>query len=250
MHLPGNAPPAPTTSTQASMLQRIPPLGWVAIILVASIVVSFVTDYLLGQWIDLDPSRIREWLDQLGWRAPLVFIILMIAAVVVSPIPSVPLDIAAGLAFGLVWGTIYTLIGAEIGAMVAFLIARQVGRPRMARWVPRGAMMTIDRVAEHRGFFTIFIMRLLPLFSFDWVSYGAGLSAIRFQVFMAATLLGMIPPVIAIVAVGATLPSSPLLAGIIFGALILALILPLASPRFRTWATGVPEPKDPLHDEP
>jgi uncharacterized membrane protein YbaN (DUF454 family) len=44
--------------------------------------------------------------------------------------------------------------------------------------------------------------------------------------------------VVAIVAVGATLPSSPLLAGTIFALLILALVLPLASPRFRAWASG------------
>jgi uncharacterized membrane protein YdjX (TVP38/TMEM64 family) len=99
-------------------------------------------------------------------------------------------------------------------------------------------MATIDRIAERRGFVTILLMRLLPLFSFDWVSYGAGISSIRFSTFAWATFFGMIPPVVAIVAVGATLPSSPLLAGTIFALLILALALPLASFRFRMWASG------------
>jgi uncharacterized membrane protein YdjX (TVP38/TMEM64 family) len=249
MHLPGSASSAPTPPPPSKTTRRISQIGWIVILLVASIVGSLIADYVLGRWIELDPEQIRVWLDGLGWRAPVVFMMLMIAAVVISPIPSVPLDIAAGLAFGLFWGTVYTLIGAEIGAMIAFFIARRLGRPRVMRWIPPAAIATVDRIAEHRGFFTVFMMRLLPLFSFDWVSYGAGLSAIRFRVFMAATLLGMTPPVIAIVAVGATLPSSPWLAGTIFGALVLALVLPLASPRFRAWATAAPNAEGTSHHD-
>ncbi len=71
-------------------------------------------------------------------------------------------------------------------------------------------------------------MRLIPLFHFDWVSYAAGLSRISLLSFATATLIGMTPPVIAIVAVGDSLADSPLRAASIFGALILLTLTPLA----------------------
>lgn len=203
---------------------------WVIAIMILGIGTGWLFDYLFGQIISLRPEDLRERLDQLGPWGPLVFIVVLALAVVISPIPSIPLDIAAGLAFGLVAGTIYTLIGAEIGAIIAFLIARRLGRPRLARWVPSGVMNEIDELARRSGVRAILVMRLLPVFQFDWVSYAAGLSAMSFRAFAIATFVGMIPPVIAIVAVGATLPTNPLLAGTLFAILVLGVVIPLLLP--------------------
>ena len=48
----------------------------------------------------LKPERIASWLDEVGPLAPLVLILMMAVAVIISPIPSLPLDLAAGAAFG------------------------------------------------------------------------------------------------------------------------------------------------------
>jgi uncharacterized membrane protein YdjX (TVP38/TMEM64 family) len=159
-----------------------------------------------------------------------MFVFIMATAVVVSPIPSVPLDIAAGLAFGLLWGTVCVLIGAEVGAVIAFGITRRLGRPRLARRLPERVMAQIDMLAERRGVRALLIMRLIPVFSFDWVSYAAGLTSISFHAFALATFVGIIPPVIAIVAVEATLPDAPFLAAAIFGLLLLIVVIPLILP--------------------
>jgi len=197
------------------------------VLVLASIVAGLLFDAVFGRLIPLRPEGIREWLDGLGSWAPLVFIILLATAVVVSPIPSVPLDIAAGLAFGFVWGTVYVLIGAELGAIVAFLVARRLGRQWLVRRLPEPAMTGIDAFAARRGIRALVLMRMLPVFNFDWVSYAAGLTSIPFPTFALATLVGMIPPVMAIVAVGSTLPGNPVLAGAIFAALVLAVLIPL-----------------------
>ncbi|MBA3966433.1 MAG: hypothetical protein H0X47_11770 [Nitrospirales bacterium] len=60
--------------------------------------------------------------------APVVFMGLMALAVVIGPIPSLPLDIAAGAAFGPLLGATYAVIGAEIGAITSFFIGRALGR--------------------------------------------------------------------------------------------------------------------------
>jgi len=206
---------------------------WAVLIVLASIVAGILFDALFGRIISLRPEGIRDWLDGLGPWAPLVFVILMTTAVVVSPVPSVPLDIAAGLAFGFFWGTVYVLIGAEIGALIAFLIARRLGRPRLARRLPESAMTRIDALTARSGVRALILMRLLPVFNFDWVSYAAGLTSITAPAFALATFVGMIPPVMAIVAVGSTLPGNPVLAATILAMLVLAVLIPLMMPWFQ-----------------
>jgi uncharacterized membrane protein YdjX (TVP38/TMEM64 family) len=205
---------------------------WAFLLVVVSIVAGLLFDALFGRIIPLRPEGIRDWLDGLGRWGPLVFVVFLTAAVVVSPVPSVPLDIAAGLTFGLFWGTLYVLIGAELGALIAFLIARRLGRPRLARRLPAAAMASIDTLTARRGVRALILMRLLPVFNFDWVSYAAGLTSISVRAFALATFVGMIPPVVAIVAVGATLPGNPVLAGTILVILVLAVLIPLAMPGF------------------
>ncbi len=205
---------------------------WAFLLVVVSIVAGLLFDALFGRIIPLRPEGIRDWLDGLGPWGPLVFVVLLMAAVVVSPVPSVPLDIAAGLTFGLFWGTVYVLIGAELGAIIAFLIARRLGRPRLARRLPAAAMASIDTLTARRGVRALILMRLLPVFNFDWVSYAAGLTSLSARAFALATFVGMIPPVVAIVAVGATLPGNPVLAGTILAILVLAVLIPLAMPGF------------------
>jgi uncharacterized membrane protein YdjX (TVP38/TMEM64 family) len=213
---------------------RVPrwcPRTWLLALMLASIVAGLAFDALFGRIIPLRPEGIRAWLDELGAWAPVVFVLLLAAAVVVTPIPSVPLDVAAGLTFGLLWGTIYTVVGAELGAIIAFTIARRLGRPWLAQRLPAAVMMQIDGLAARRGTRALLAMRVLPVFNFDWVSYAAGLTVISLPVFAIITFVGMIPPVIAIVAVGAVLPGNPALAALIFGALVLAVVVPLAA----TW---------------
>ncbi len=97
----------------------IPKLSWrqaayAVAFTVASLVLSFALERLFGQFFNFEPLAIRDWLQGWGALAPAVYVLLMVLAIVFTPIPSVPLDIAAGLAFGLFWGTVWTLVGAEL----------------------------------------------------------------------------------------------------------------------------------------
>jgi uncharacterized membrane protein YdjX (TVP38/TMEM64 family) len=209
-------------------LDRRRTIIWITGLLMASMGIGFVWDTAFGHLIPIRPSAIEAWLGGLGNWAPFAYIAGMTIAVVISPIPSVPLDIASGLTFGLVRGTVYTLIGAEIGAIICFQISRLLGRPWLARRLPEATMRRIDTIADRQGVKALVIMRLLPIFNFDWVSYAAGLTTISLARFAGATLVGMTPPVIAITAVGSTFTDKPIVAGALFGALIALTLGPVA----------------------
>lgn len=153
--------------------------------------------YVLLQWLDgehiLKQDRLVAYLHAAGPLAPVVFIVLMAAAVVISPIPSLPLDLAAGATFGVTLGTLYAVIGAEIGAIASFVISRALGREALSR-ILRTEIQFCERCSDRHLALFVFLARLLPIFSFDLVSYGAGLTNMSLRAFAVATLLGMIGP--------------------------------------------------------
>ncbi len=222
-----DAPPAAPDAQSGEADGHRHATRWLLVFIAGSVVLGLVWDLLFGELIPFNPEEIGERLDGMGSIAPLAYIAAMTLAVVVSPVPSVPLDIAAGLAFGLLWGTVYTLIGAEAGAIIAFLIARRMGRPWLARKLPAPTMRRIDDLATRQGVKALLVTRLLPVFNFDWVSYAAGLTAISLPRFAIATLIGMTPPVIAITAVGSTYADSPVLSISILVVLVVLATGPL-----------------------
>ncbi|MEA2118790.1 hypothetical protein [Halovibrio sp. HP20-50] len=72
----------------------------------------------------IDEQALRDWVDRLGAWGPLVIVVLMMVAIVMSPIPSGPIAMAASAAYGPLWGTLYVVLGAEGGALIAFWLAR------------------------------------------------------------------------------------------------------------------------------
>lgn len=162
----------------------------------------------------LSPSTLAEWLKDAGPLAPLLLIGSMTAAVVIPPIPSLPLDLAAGAAFGPFYGALYAVIGAEIGAIACFLVGRSLGREALARFMNTDVTFC-QKCTDHQLMGAMFIARFVPLFSFDMVSYGAGLTNISLKTFALATFFGMAPPTFAFTYLGSSVVSAqwPLIAG-------------------------------------
>ena len=141
----------------------------------------------------LNPEHIVEWLGGAGGFAPLLFVILTATAVVVSPIPSLPLDVAAGALFGPFLGGLYAVGGGLLGALTSFLIARFLGRGLLERALS-GHINFCSECSDKLLTRIVFLSRLLPFISFDVVSYGAGLTKIPVGKFALATGIGMAPP--------------------------------------------------------
>lgn len=171
------------------------------------VILLFVIEYYYELTAYLQPDVISEWLNNAGPFAPLLFIGAMAAAVVISPIPSLPLDIAAGTVFGPIAGTLYASFGALLGSMISFLIARYLGRELVERLIS-GHINFCTRCSDRLLTKIVFISRLLPMISFDVISYGAGLTKMSLIKFSIATYLGMLPLTYIYVAFGAMVVDS------------------------------------------
>ena len=142
--------------------------------------------------IVLDAGALKAEVGKLGPWGPLTVIGLMILAILVSPIPSAPIALAAGALYGHTWGTLYVLLGAEIGALAAFGIARLAGYEVLHHWL--GERLSLGWFGSQNALMgLVFASRLLPFLSFDLVSYAAGLTVLSWWRFAVATLAGIVP---------------------------------------------------------
>jgi uncharacterized membrane protein YdjX (TVP38/TMEM64 family) len=148
-----------------------------------------------------NPARVQEWLAAAGPLAPLLLIAMMTTAVVVTPIPSLPIDLAAGAYFGSLLGTLYTVTGALIGGAICFGVARYLGAGAVERFA-KGHIQLCGQCSDRLLTGVVVVARLLPIVSFDLVSYAAGLTRMSARRFVVATALGMLPPTFLLNALG------------------------------------------------
>jgi len=166
--------------------------GVVVAVVLAALAVAAV-------YFDL-PAHIRTWLQQalawtqqLGVWAPVIFVLLYIAACV-ALLPASVLTLGAGAIFGVLRGSIYVSIGATLGATAAFLVGRYLARD----WVTRKmaaypAFSAIDRAVADEGWRIVFLTRLCPLLPFFALNYAYGLTRVSVRHYVLATWIGIIP---------------------------------------------------------
>jgi len=139
-----------------------------------------------------DKTALYDWIIRLGGLGPALIILLMTLAILISPIPSAPIALAAGAAYGHGWGTFYILLGAEAGALAAFGLARLVGHETLHRWF--GDRLSQGLFGSQNALMAmVFVSRALPFMSFDVVSYAAGLTVLSTWRFAIATIAGVAP---------------------------------------------------------
>lgn len=175
-----------------------------------------------AEW--LDPGWIEAFLHGMGGAAPFAYMLLRVAAIIVTVVPNAPLDIVAGVIFGPLWGTVYSLLGSEVGALVCFLLARGLGSEAINRILRRDVSFN-NRIAQRHLAYVVLFARLEPVFSFALVSYGAGLTRMSLRAFALSTLVGMTPGTIILNYYGKSFFSVNIWLQISLGLVLIALIL-------------------------
>lgn len=178
----------------------------------------------LGAPASLSPSGLSVWLRGEGAWGPVLLILLMVLAVVVGPIPTLPVSAASGLAFGMVAGTLIAVTGAALGAMVAFWTSRVLAREFFHKKLSGHPLFATD-APQASLFWGILFTRLVPLFSFALISYAAGLTSVTALRFLVASVIGMVPMTFVFAGLGHTLDIHPVWTVVSGGLVLLVMTL-------------------------
>jgi uncharacterized membrane protein YdjX (TVP38/TMEM64 family) len=149
-----------------------------------------------------DVDAARAWVSGAGgagWTA----MVLGLALVLLTPVPRSAVSALVGLVAGFGPGLAVALAGGLLAALAAFGLSRTLGRSAAAR-LAGSRLARVDALMERRGFVAVLAGRLLPMVPFVVLSYGAGLTAIRWVPYAAGTALGLIPSTVVQVGIGAS----------------------------------------------
>jgi uncharacterized membrane protein YdjX (TVP38/TMEM64 family) len=164
---------------------------WRPILLLSVIIAVIVLSYVFG--IGEKLVALGDWIDSLGALGPVVFVFIYTGATVAA-IPGIAITIVAGAIFGSLVGVIVVSIASTFGASMAFLIARYFARDATAKWLAkREKFKELDELTGKHGAIIVAIVRLVPLFPFNLVNYGFGLTKIRFWTYVFWSWLCMLP---------------------------------------------------------
>ena len=161
----------------------------------AIFLIVIVALFLIGRFTGVGErlGDIKGWIAQFGLWAPVVYVLLY-TVVTVAAGPGWILTVLAGSIFGSLEGTILVSAGSVLGASFAFLIARYFLRSVVADWISgKEQFQKLDAMTERHGAIIVAITRLIPIFPFNLLNYGFGLTRVPFWTYVGWSWLCMLP---------------------------------------------------------
>jgi uncharacterized membrane protein YdjX (TVP38/TMEM64 family) len=147
---------------------------------------------------NIDLNEIRDYVASFGSLAPVVLLLMIIITSSIGFVFMIPVAVAA-LLLNIWMAFAVSIVGLTIGAIVSFVLSRTIGRDYFERkYVSKTAWLKkYDNHLKKNGLLAVFFFRLIPLFPYELVNIGAGLSRITFLQFIMGTLFGIVPGIVA-----------------------------------------------------
>ncbi|MFH1059411.1 MAG: TVP38/TMEM64 family protein [Pseudomonadota bacterium] len=180
--------PADTSPPSAPPSRGIP---WRPILLIAAVAAVMVLAWTFD--IGAKIRALQGWIAGLGAWGPLVFVLLYALASLLA-LPGVAMTALAGGLFGSLWGIVAVSCGATLGAALAFLAARYIARSSIEAWLGHNPkFQRLDAMVERQGAIVVAVTRLVPLFPFNLLNFGFGLTRVPFGTYVLYSWLCMLP---------------------------------------------------------
>lgn len=164
-------------------------------LLVAALLALVIAPFFIwGGWFQrmLDLDGAKAWMESLGPLAWLGGIALLVGDLVL-PIPGTVVMSALGLAYGWFWGGVASVAGSALSGLVAYALCRRFGH-KPAVWLAGRAGLAKGEMLFRgwRGGWLVALSRWMPVLP-ETVACLAGLTRMRFRVFLPALLSGTVP---------------------------------------------------------
>ena len=154
-----------------------------------------------------------------GTFSAVVYFLIVITQVIVSPIPAGPVTFAGAVIFGVPQGLALSMAGSVVGSALVFAAARRWCQPLVMRLVGEETFYKYAGRLDREGWWLLAIL-LVPFMPDDAACALAGLSAISFRRFLVFVVVGRLP--------GATLTAllaSDLLTRSVAGWIVVGMVL-------------------------
>ena len=211
-----------TTATPTAAARRRAIIGAVVLLAVGALGALVAVVWIAG---GLDAASLEAFMRGLGGWGPVAIVALMVLHCFV-PFPAELVALGAGALFGVAAGAALVWLGAMLGAALSFALARRLGRPFVAAMLSQKGLAKLDAWTERQGTVSLLAARLAPVVAFNLVNYAAGLTAVRWPVFLWTTAVGIVPITLICATFGATMRT---LDGWVTAALLAAAALTLAA---------------------
>ena len=148
--------------------------------------------YLSLSFLSQSSDALQALVDAHPALAPAIFFVAYVLAVAFSfPAASI-LTVFAGFLFGWLLAGVLVAFAATIGATALFLAARSAFGDALRRRVS-GRAARLAKGFEDNAFGYLLVLRLAPVFPFFVINIAPALFNVSIRVYVAATMLGILP---------------------------------------------------------
>ena len=173
----------------------------IKIILGVILLILILLAWFLKRQGCLAPEYLQLIFTQDKKVAPVLFIIIHTLAPALF-IPCLPLTILSGFLWGKFYGSIFAILGAACGSGFTFMLARYLGQDFFRNRFNNKTMNWLRHNVDKNGWKIIAFTQINPIFPASSLGYLYGLTNIPYWLYLATTLIFMLPLVILLVTFG------------------------------------------------
>ena len=167
-----------------------------------------------------NPESLREYIGSQGIKSYLIFVAIQIAQTIFALIPGEVVELAAGYLYGSFLGLILCLIGVGIATTIIFGATRLLGRKLTETVIDKNNFKKLKFLQNEKKLVLIFfLLFFIPGTPKDLITYFAGLTKIKFGLFLTISTLCRIPSILTSTLVGKALGQQNYLQSVIIFAI-------------------------------
>lgn len=167
---------------------------WKKIMKIAVICMLIIQLYFLIKYRTnlrgLNKECLESFIRNQGALSKFIFVALFALKPLIIVIPAMLMTVVGGSLFGPLQGLLLSLIGFFLSGTIAFFLARLLGESFVNKML-KGKTMGIDRIMKKNGIPIIALIRFVPVFHYDIVSYTLGLTKIKYKDYIIGSILGV-----------------------------------------------------------
>ncbi len=162
------------------------------VILIGLVALVFLTLHLRQIGL-LKPNILESDIHYYPIRATVLFIVIYTTSIM-SSLPTLPLNLAAGFFWGGLSGGFIATLASGMGAIISFFSARLIFGQPLAQKFDHRLVTQLQNEFDQKGWRFIAFVRLNPIFPTGLLNYIFGLTSISFWTYAWASIIFLFPP--------------------------------------------------------